>query len=84
MDNNQYKKILEKLDKIINLLALNAVRGLDPDRQIEALTEFGFQPSDIAPIVGRTPNAVRIALHEIRTGKRKPAKKTGNSGSDKG
>jgi len=66
LDSSQYEKISAKLDRIINLLALNAVKGLDPEDQIGRLSDLKLQPSEIAPIVGKSPNAVRITLHYLR------------------
>ena len=66
MDSSQFEKISAKLDRIINLVALDAVKTLESDEQIRRLSGMGFQPSEIAVIVGRTPNAVRIALHYLR------------------
>jgi hypothetical protein len=61
---------MAKLDRIINLLALDTVKGLEPEDQISRLSDMKFQPIEIAPIVGKTSNAVRVALHHIR--KKKP------------
>jgi hypothetical protein len=66
LENSQYEKISAKLDRIINLLALNAVKGLEPEDQVGRLSDLKFQPSEIAPIVGKSPNAVRITLHYLR------------------
>ena len=70
MDNKQFEQIMTKLDRITSLLALDAIKELEPEEQISRLADMKFQPMEIAPIVGKTPNAVRIALHYIR--KKKP------------
>lgn len=66
MDEAQFEQISQKLDRIIMLLSLNTVRGLETDQQILTLSSAGFQPSEIARFLGKTPNAVRVALHKIR------------------
>lgn len=78
LDNSQYEKISAKLDRIVNLLALNAVKGLETEDQIGRLSDMKFQPSEIAPIVGKTPNAVRITLHYLR--KKKSTEPEGSLG----
>jgi DNA-directed RNA polymerase specialized sigma24 family protein len=35
-------------------------------QKIDALSQIGFQPSEIAIMLGLTPNAVRIRLFKIR------------------
>jgi hypothetical protein len=66
LNDSQYEKISAKLDRIINLLALNAVKGLESEEQVGRLSDLKFQPSEIAPIVGKSPNAVRITLYHLR------------------
>ena len=64
--NDQLAQISKKLDVLIRLGAINAVKGLKEKRQVEILSDAGFAPRDIAGIVGTTPNAVRIRLHRMR------------------
>ena len=66
MDKKQFKELSEKLDKIIKLLSLTVVKDMEADNQILALSSFGFKPVQIADFLGKTPNAVRIALHRAR------------------
>jgi len=66
MDEKQFKELSERLDKIIKLISLNIVKGMETDDQILALSSFGFQPAKIAGLLGKTPNAVRVALHKAR------------------
>jgi len=76
VDEVQFKDISVKVDTIWKLLALNSVGGLEPDRQIEFLSSIGLKPSEISPIVGRTPNAVSIVLYDLKKGKKKRASRT--------
>ena len=66
MDEEQFKKLSEKLDKIIKLFSLAVVKGIEAGDQILMLSSFGFKPAEIADFLGKTPNAVRIALHRAR------------------
>lgn len=66
MDEQQFKQLSNKLDIIIKLLALNVVEGKDLKNQVSILSSFGFQPKQIADIVGKTPNHIRVILHGLR------------------
>lgn len=66
LEDEQFKEILSRLDKITKLLSLSIVRTFDPDERILTLSSVGFQPAEIASLQGKTPNAVRIALHRVR------------------
>lgn len=59
-------RIEEKLDRVLRLLGVIAVKGLSQSEQIAMLSEFGFTPTEIARIVGTTPNTVRVTLVGIR------------------
>jgi DNA-directed RNA polymerase specialized sigma24 family protein len=60
------KEIIYKLDKVISLLALNNVLNKKQGEQIAFLSNVGFQPKEIANILGTTANTVRVALTHIR------------------
>jgi DNA-binding CsgD family transcriptional regulator len=55
-----------KLDRMLRLLGLIAVRGLSQMQQIAILSRMGFSPKEIAEMAGTTPNTVRVALVSIR------------------
>lgn len=59
-------RIEEKIDRVLRLLGIMAVRGLSQSDQIAILSEIGFAPSEIARIVRTTPNTVRVTLVGIR------------------
>lgn len=72
----ELREILERLNTIIKLLALNAVRDIELQKEkILRLSSFGLRPSDIAEILGTTPNTVRVTLSEAK----KKRSKGGNS-----
>jgi DNA-binding NarL/FixJ family response regulator len=58
--------ILEELKIIKKLLAHNLLTGSSQTKHIEKLSTFGFQPKDIAEILGTTANTVNVALSRIR------------------
>ena len=66
MDEKQFKLLSDKIDTIIKLLALNAVQGKELKFQVSTLSSFGFQPKQIADVLGKTPNHISVILHELR------------------
>jgi hypothetical protein len=66
MEKEQFEELSRRLDKITTLIALSIIRDLKPEGQISILAAAGFQPSQIAGLVRKTPNAVRITLHQLR------------------
>ncbi len=67
MAENQLKEINEKIDIIVNLLALNLVKDAKNQKdKIINLYSFGFTPSQIAKLLGTTPNTVSVAVSEIK------------------
>ncbi len=64
---NEFEKlIVTKLDTLIKLTALNALRGRELKEQVLILDRMGYQPKEIAEILGKTPNHISVALYEIR------------------
>jgi hypothetical protein len=68
LDEKQFKeKIISKMDLIVRLLALNIVKDLNVQKdKIITPSSFGFGPSDIAGLLGTTPNTVSVALSEMK------------------
>ena len=64
--NHENESIIKKLDIIIRLLAVNAVKDKKFIEQVKLLSDFGFEPKDIAKMTGKTANNVRVQLHVIR------------------
>jgi hypothetical protein len=60
------EQVIEKLDQVLKLLGMMAVKGLSQTDQIATLNRIGLFPKDIAEIVGTTSNTVRVALVSIR------------------
>lgn len=58
--------ILAELEKITKLLSLIATKGDNQRQQITLLDSVGFQPKEIAELLGTTPNNVRVTLVSIR------------------
>lgn len=72
LDSKQLKSITDRLDAIIRMISLSLPDNVSKDTKVDVLSKSGFQPSEIALILGMTPNAVRIKLFNIRKKKVKP------------
>ncbi len=66
MDERQFDQLLGKIDVAIKLLAMSVVEGKPLKQQVLMLSSFGLQPKQIASILGKTPNHIRVILHGIR------------------
>lgn len=66
MDEKQFSIVASKLDSMIKLLALTAVQGKTLKEQVSLLSSLGFQPKQIAEMLGKTPNHISVVLHELR------------------
>jgi hypothetical protein len=54
------------LERLTNLVALLVVKGEPPPEQLRILAAAGYGNSEIAHLLGLTPNAVNVALHRLR------------------
>jgi DNA-binding CsgD family transcriptional regulator len=66
MEEKYYKELSEKLDTIIKLLAMQSLGDKTGREAISLLANIGFQPRDIATMIGTTPNTVSVALSEMK------------------
>lgn len=67
---SEYEKIIiTKLNTLIKLAAISALRGRELKEQVAILDRMGYQPKEIAEILGKTPNHIRVALHALRKGR---------------
>lgn len=65
--NSHFERLqLDELKKISRLIAFQTVRELDRKDQIAALSSVGFQPKEIAGLIGTSANSVSVALHQAR------------------
>ena len=60
-----------ELEKSLRALLLVSLDPLKQKQQIAILNKAGFGPSEIATVIGSTPNTVNVRLSEIRKGARK-------------
>jgi DNA-binding CsgD family transcriptional regulator len=62
----QFDEVLAELRKISRLLTLLLTRDLSQRDKIALLSTAGFQPKEIAELIGTTPNTVSVTLSTIR------------------
>jgi DNA-directed RNA polymerase specialized sigma24 family protein len=60
------REVSQKLETVIRLLAIDVIKGRELKDQVRLLDQAGLSPRDIAEILGKTPNAVRVALFTLR------------------
>ena len=73
--NDVLTEISGKLDKILKLLAIYAVKGLSTEQEkIELLDSLGFRPVEIAKFLNKSPDNVNKQLNIIRKKKEKTTK----------
>lgn len=75
MDETLQKSMLHELKIIKRILAHNLVAGSNQTNQISKLSSIGFQPKEIAEILGTTSNTVNVALNRLRKPKQKKKSK---------
>lgn len=68
------KEVSNKLDIVIRLLAIEVVKGRELKGQVKFLHQAGLEPKEIAEILGKTPNAIRVTLFAIRKEKGRKSK----------
>jgi DNA-binding CsgD family transcriptional regulator len=64
--NSRDDEVLGELKKITALLSVIATRGLTQRDQIAALARVGLTPSQIAELLGTTPNTVSVYLSQLK------------------
>ncbi len=69
--NDINKRLLEKIDVLVRLSALNIIKDKKYAEQVELLSSVGLHPKEIADLLGKTPNSVRVTLSQLRKNKRK-------------
>lgn len=58
--------ILDRLNKILRILAAIATKEMKQRNQIALLSQAGLQPKDIADLLGTSSNTVRVELVALR------------------
>jgi hypothetical protein len=66
LDGEQFRTLLDKLDKILRLQALNVVKTLPKEQdKIEQLDAAGFKPAEIDRLLGKTSGYSSVVLGRL-------------------
>lgn len=66
MPEPELQEVVRRLDRLIRLIAFSLIEGKKQKDQLLLLSRAGFEPKDIAEIIGTTPNTVRVGLSSLR------------------
>jgi len=76
MDAEQFKTVVDKLDKITRLLAVQTVKGMENEQdKVELLDSMGFRPFEIDKLLNKSSGYASAALSNIKK-KQKPLQQT--------
>jgi tRNA A22 N-methylase len=59
-------ELRQRIDLLINLFAIDLVKGKRQSDQIRLLTIAGMGPTEISKLIGTTPNTVNVCLTSLR------------------
>jgi hypothetical protein len=79
MNGSKEEEILQELRRISKLLVLTATKDQTQKDKIVLLSRIGFEPKDIANLIGTTPGTVSVTLSVIKKGVRGEKGETGRS-----
>ena len=71
----ELKAPLERIAKILAGLLLKDIEDVDQKQKIKRLKQCGFENTEIAKMLGTTPNTVGVAVHSLKKSKRKKRSK---------
>jgi len=74
----QDESLESKLDVVIRLLALHAVKKMEYNEQVRLLMTAGLGYKEIAAILGKTENNVAVTMNSIKKGGKKNVKRSRN------
>jgi transcriptional regulator len=69
MSNEQFEKLMDKLDTLIKVTAASAFQGKSMTDSIVFLADLGLGNSEIASILGTTPAYVNKVKYEAKRAK---------------
>jgi len=75
MPSDRIEEALERMAKILAGILLKDIQEGDQRQKIARLRQCGFENTEIANMLGTTPNTVAVAVHGLKKGKKKRARK---------
>ena len=82
MSEKQFEILSEKIDTLIKLTAINALKDRSLTDQVEILSEIGLQPKEIATILGTDPNTVSVLKSRVKRRSKKTEDETPREGCE--
>jgi hypothetical protein len=78
MSNDQFKRLMDKLDALIKITAINISQGKTIGEVALLLSNFGFQNKEIATILGKTSHHISEVKYEAakKEAKKRTAKRS--------
>ena len=74
MEKDQFGEMIRRLDRMERVQALQLVGEKKGKDAIASLSLAGFQPKEIADLLGTTSNTVSVTLNALKNEKRKNEK----------
>lgn len=75
--NERLALAIERISKVLGALYASQMGDLDQGLKAERLSRCGFLNTEIADLLGTSPNTINVALHKTRNQKKK--RKTASS-----
>ena len=82
MSEKQFQILIEKIDALIKITALNVLKDRSKTEQIKILADLGLGRQEIASMVGTTPLTVSVTLSQMK--KKLKAKEDASLAESKG
>ena len=73
MSGEDIKALVERMDKLTKVIAIDAVKGKPPEDQVSILSELDFSQTEIAAATGMSQGNVSKTLKRLRA----PTPRTG-------
>jgi len=83
MSNEQLDRIIDELNTIAKLIAVNVLKDKSPTEKISTLLDFGFETKTIASLLGTKENFVRAVKSKLAKAEKKTKTKTSTETSQK-
>lgn len=75
MRDDQFEKLLSRLDMLIKITIAGTFRDKTKEESILLLSDLGFKPNDIAPLLDTTPPYIRNVKSQSNKAKQEITKK---------
>jgi len=66
ISEEQFEKLVNQNEVMIKLLAAIAIEGKNLNEQVRLLSDVGLTPSQIADILGKSPNLIRVTKSSLK------------------